>query len=116
MTDDHDPDLVVHFTKAEEELSDGKFSADVIAQTGTRHRQARPVVIGLALLSAALGLVLLASSLQLVVLSVVDLVTQPLVAVDPSIGALLLAPVNMVAFPAGLVLLSFWLVFRNASS
>ena len=113
MTEDRDTELEVLFAEAEEMLHDATFEARVVAGIGAKGGKVRRFAFPVVLLAVAFGMVLLASPLQLAVQSFGELMTRPLVAVDPSTAAFALAPVNMIAFPAGIVLLGIWTIFRK---
>ena len=110
-SDDRDPALQALFSDASEDLISDAFTEQVMLQADRLKRRA----IGVRA-SAALALALLGIPLQDVALELTEVLILTLVAIDNSLVAQLLAPINTVGGLLSLVLLVIRAVHRRLFS
>ena len=112
MTDDRDPALQALFAQTERPLADEMFTAAVMARVDRRRRRVRAarIALGLALAGCAW---LLAPTLQAFAHLATQAVALPLIVLDDSLFAQMLAPVNNAAAATALGLVALWRLHRS---
>ncbi|MEX3007499.1 hypothetical protein [Hoeflea sp. TYP-13] len=115
MTDDRDPKLQALFAEAEEDLSAGDFTANVMNDVAGLKRRALILRLcaGLALVACAW---LLAMPLQDAASHLSQGLMTPLIGLENPLLAQLLLPLNNVAFPIALALLGLRFIRRRLFS
>lgn len=112
MSDERDPLLDSLFARAERELVEDRFTANVMARVATRRRN---VLIGrLAIVALLIALeVLLSDPLQNYTGVITQVLSMSLVKLESGMVALVLAPINSIAGLIGMLLLGLQFLYRR---
>jgi hypothetical protein len=111
MNDERDPALEALFSQAEEELPNGDFAARVMASVNNRRRNVLIGRVSVIILIVVLELALSAPVSGALGEIVKDL-GEPLIDLNDSWFALLIAPLNSVAGVVGMILLLIHFLYR----
>jgi len=112
MNNERDPLLESLFARAERELVEDKFTAQVMAQVATRRRNVLIGRIAIVVLLVALEL-LLSSPLQNSAGVITQVLSTSLVELEGGAVAMVLAPINSVAGVIGMLLLGMQFLYRR---
>ena len=112
MNDERDPRLEALFGEAEQELSDDRFTTQVMASVERRRRRVLAGRLGIAATIVAFEL-MLSAPLQSSVGVLTDALAAPLIDVGNHWLALISAPLNSVAGLIGMLFLGMHALYRK---